>query len=60
MQPVDNADSALKRRNQTNLPLGQKVGFFSAAPLLGESGGTVVVGLCLSAAQMLHQQWNHL
>lgn len=34
MQPMDNPDSALKRGNQTNLPLGQKVRVFGAAPLL--------------------------
>lgn len=60
MQHMDNPDSALKRRNQTNLPLGQKVRLFGAAPLLEECGGMVVVGRCLSTAQMLHQQWNHL
>lgn len=60
MQPVDNPDLALKRRNQTNLPLGIKVRFLGTAPLLEEWSGIVVVGWCLSAAQMLHQQWNHL
>lgn len=41
VQPMDNPDAALKRRNQTNLPLGKKVSFFGAAPILEECSGMV-------------------
>lgn len=37
---MDSPDAALKMRNQSDLPLGQKVKFSGAAPLL-ECSGTV-------------------
>lgn len=55
MQPMGNPDAALKRRNQTNLPLGQKVRVLVQLPSLRSAAGW-----CLSGAQMLHQHWNHL